>query len=83
MKYSSGVSIASIGVPAVTLPSRGTSTTFSSFWAYSFGTNSSSVRFLLLSFLMYPFSSSLVKWKWIVAGEDNFALEPISLTVGG
>ena len=31
--------MASIGLPAVTLPSKGTSTTSSSFFAYSFSTN--------------------------------------------
>ena len=82
-KYSSGVSIASIGVPAVTFPSNGTSDIFSSFSTNSFGTSISIVRFLLLPFFMYPFSSSLVKWKWIVAGEFRWAWAPISLTVGG
>ena len=82
-KYSFGVSIASIGVPAVTLPSNGTSTTFSFFSKYSFGTNISIVLFFLGSCLIYPFSSNFFKWKWIVAGECKFAFSPISLTVGG
>ena len=40
---SSGCSIASIGVPAVTLPRRGTFTTSSCSSKYSFGTNISIV----------------------------------------
>jgi len=52
LKYSSGVSIASIGVPAVTFPRSGTSTTVLFFSRYSLGTNISIVLFLLLSFLM-------------------------------
>ena len=82
-KYSSGISIASIGFPAVTFPSNGTSTIFSSFSKYSFGTNISNVLFLLSSFLIYPFSSSCFRWKCIVAGDDKCASSPISLTVGG
>ena len=49
-KYSSGVSIASIGLPAVTFPRRGTSTIFSSFSIYSFGTNTSIVLFFPFPF---------------------------------
>ena len=46
VKYSSGTSIASIGLPAVTLPSKGMSTTLSSFSKYSLGTKSSKALFL-------------------------------------
>ena len=81
-KYSSGVSIASIGVPAVTFPSSGTSTIFSLVSSNSFGTSISIVLFLLVSFFMNPFSSSFFRWKWIVAGECKLAAAPISLTVG-
>ena len=60
-KYSSGVSIASIGFPAVTFPSRGTSTMFSSFSIYSFGTNTSIVLFFPFPLWIYPFSSNFVR----------------------
>lgn len=75
--------MASIGLPAVTLPSSGTSTTLSSFSKYSFGTNNSIVLFLDESFFIYPFSSNLFKWNWVVAEDERPILAPISLTVGG
>ena len=51
-KYSSGTSIASIGLPAVTFPSKGISTTKSSFSKYSLGTKSSSALFFASFFLI-------------------------------
>ena len=60
-KYSLGISIASIGIPAVTFPRNGTSTISFALSMYSFGTNISNVRFLLFPFFIYPFSSNLVK----------------------
>lgn len=81
---SSGCSIASIGLPAVILPSNGTSTTKSSFLiANSFSTNNSKALFLEPSFLIYPFCSRLDKWACIVAGDEISSAAPISLTVGG
>lgn len=57
-KNSLGFSIASIGLPAATLPSNGTFTTLSLslyFLSYSFGTTNSIVLNLLPVWLIYPF----------------------------
>ena len=58
LKYSSGVSIASIGEPAVILPSNGTCAT-SSFKYSLFPTISSDLYFEFV-FFMYPLASSAV-----------------------
>ena len=81
VKNSSGISIASIGVPAVTVPSSGTSIT--SFSSYSFSTNNSIALFFESPFLIYFFCSKIFKWLCTVAGDESPRALPISLTVGG
>ena len=82
-KYSSGISIASIGFPAVTFPSRGTDTTVSSFLAYSFGTRSSIVLFFSGSLVIKPFWTRVFKCVWTVAVLFKLVALHNSLTVGG
>ena len=60
-KYSSGFSIASIGLPAVILPKRGTSTVLFEESTNSFNTNNSIALFLESCFLITPFFSRLLK----------------------
>ena len=67
LNNSSGFSIASIGLPAATRPSKGTSITLSSFLIYSFGTLISIVLNLLSVWLIYPFLVKFFKWTNIVA----------------
>ena len=81
LKYSFGVSIASIGDPAVILPRSGTCTTSS--FKYSLLPTISNDLYLELVFLIYPLDSSAVMCDWIVAGEFNPNADPISLTAGG
>ena len=59
-KYSSGCSIAVIGLPAVIFPSRGTLTKFSSYSKYSLSTNNSIVLNLLLVDFKYPNDSKFL-----------------------
>ena len=61
VRNSLGLSIASIGLPAVIVPISGLVATFSFFSIYSYGTNISKHLFLDFPFLIYPFFSNLFR----------------------
>ena len=83
VKNSLGFSIASIGVPAVTLPKRGTLTNSSFLGINSFSPLTSIVLNLDLVLEIAPLSSNCFKWVWTVAGLDKPKPAHISLTDGG
>ena len=78
-----GTSIASIGLPAVTLPSNGTVTTSSFLYSNSFGTCSSNKWLLPFPLFKYPFSINFLTCTWAVAGELKLKLAAISRIDGG
>jgi hypothetical protein len=77
-KIVSLASTASIGVPAATLPSSGSSTART---LISAGT-SSSARLRFQARLIKPFSCRLVRCLWTVASEERPKWSPISSIVG-
>ncbi len=81
-KKSFGFSIASIGLPAATLPRRGTSTIFSFLLSNSFVTFNSIVLNLLSVWLMYPFFVKFFRCTNIVAVLFKLDILHSSLIVG-